>query len=256
MVIVIEKSMSKIVSLHGELPFRSRLLDLAIVIVLVAYAVASIVLFWQHPYLLALLLLPAPAVLVIRIGLIGPGLALAGAVLGPVTEILCVAGGLWTYADTGGLPFVPPWIIVLWACFPTALWLIVRSVLGEVPSVQTAALPLALAGIAIEIVIFVFLGERTLLVVTAALPLAAAILLTWPKRSTLILMAAGGLLGPIVESPPIAAGAWFYAHPEILGMPAWLPLAYAMFAALVGYAAHDLSIRGERKRKCNSLEIK
>ncbi len=220
-----------------------RILDLAIIIALVAYAVASIILFWHSPYLLALILLPAPAVLVLRLGLIGLGIALAGAALGPVTEVFCIVGGLWTYADTGGLPLIPPWLIVIWACFPTALWLIVRSILGTIPAVRPGTLALALTGIAVEILIFVSLGERTPMAVAAALPLAAAVLMTWPKKSTLILMATGSLLGPGAESLPIAAGVWSYANPEVFGMPAWLPLAYAMFAALVGYAAYDLSIR-------------
>ncbi len=233
--------MTKISSAHVKLPLKTRLFDLAIIAVLVAYAIASILHFWRSPSILAVILLPAPAVLILRLGPAGFGLAAAGAAVGPVTETLCVAGGLWTYTDTGGIPFVPPWIIVLWACFPTALWLIVRSVLGEIPPAQAGNLPMALAGIAIEILVFVFLGEKTPLAFAAALPLAATILLAWPNRSTLILMAAGGLLGPIVESLPIAAGAWSYANPEIFGMPAWLPLAYAMFAAMIGYAAQDFS---------------
>lgn len=238
--------MAKRDCMQDKISFRSRVLNMLIVIVLVAYAVASIVLFWQSPYLLALILVPAPAILVLRLGPIGLGLAAAGAFLGPVTEIFCVAGGLWTYADTGGLPFIPPWLITIWACFPTALWLIVRSILGENPPVSRVwprTLALALAGIAVEIMIFVSLGDRTPLAVAAALPLAATILLAWPERSTLILMVAGSLLGPIAESLPIAAGVWSYANPEILGMPAWLPLAYAMFAALLGYAALDVALR-------------
>ncbi len=197
--------MAKIARSHEKITRQSCLLDLAIVVVLVAYAVAAIVLFWQRPYLLALILIPAPAVLVLRLGPIGLGIALAGAILGPVTEIFCVAGGLWTYADTGGFPFIPPWLITIWACFPTALWLIVRSILGEIPPVRPGTLTLALAGIAVEIMIFVSLGDRTPLSVVAALPLAGAILLAWPEKSTLILMAAGSLLGPIAESLPVAA---------------------------------------------------
>lgn len=224
------------------LPLQTRLLDLAIIAALVACAIASILLFWRSPYLLALILLPAPAILILRLGPTAFGLTAAGAVIGPITEAFCVAGGIWTYTDTGGIPFVPPWIIVLWACFPTALWLIVRSILGETRHAQTGNLPMALTGIAIEILIFVFLGEITSLAFAAALPLAAAIILARAKRQTVILMAAGGLLGPIIESLPIAAGAWSYANPEIFGMPAWLPLAYGMFAAMIGYAAHDISI--------------
>lgn len=238
--------MTDISSAHRNLPLRSRLFDIAIIASLVAYAIASILQFWHNPYLLTLNLLPIPAILILRLGPIGFGLAVAGAVIGPVTEIFCVAGGLWTYTDTGGIPFVPPWIVVLWACFPTALWLIVRSILGEIPPVQTGNLSMALIGIAIEILIFVFLGDRTPLAIAAALPLVAAIILARPKRQTVILMATGGLLGPIVESMPIAAGAWSYANPEIFGMPAWLPLAYAMFAAMIGYAAHDISAWANR----------
>lgn len=234
---------------------QPRLLNLVIIIALVAYAVASIILFWHSPYLLTLILLPAPVVLVLRLGPVGFGLALAGAVLGPVTEIFCVAGGLWTYADTGGLLFIPPWLITIWACFPTALWLIVRSILGEIPSVRPGTLALALAGIAVEIVIFVSLGDRTPLAITAALPLAVAIFLAWPKRSTLILMAAGSLLGPVAESLPIAAGAWSYANPQVLGMPVWLPLAYAMFAVLVGYAAGAISLHIQMKRWKKLLKL-
>jgi hypothetical protein len=235
--------MANISSAHKSLPLQTRLLDMAIIAALVTYAIASILLFWHSPYLLALALLPVPAVLILRLGPAGFGLAAAGAVIGPVTEFFCIAGGLWTYADTGGLPFIPPWLIVIWTCFTMAMWLIVRSILGETPAVRPGALRLALAGISIEILIFISLGDRTPLAVAASLPLAAAILLAWPKRSTVILMAAGSLLGPVTESLPIAAGAWSYANPEILGMPAWLPLAYAMFAALVGYAAGAISSR-------------
>jgi hypothetical protein len=243
-----ENKMTKTSSTHVKLPPQTRLLDMAIISVLVAYAIASIVTFWRSPYSLALILLLIPAVLIFRLGPLGFGLAAAGAVIGPVTEVFCVAGGLWTYTDTGGFPFIPPWLIVIWAGFPTALWLIARSVLGDLPAVRPGALRLALVGIALEILIFVSLGDRTPLAVIAALPLAAAILLTWPKRSTVILMAAGSLLGPVTESLPIASGAWSYANPEILGMPAWLPLAYAMFAALVGYAAEAISSRYQMGR--------
>ncbi len=151
-------------------------MDLAIVVLLVVYAVASIVSLWRSPYLLALLLLPAPLVLVARLGRSGLALAATGAVLGPATEIACVQGGLWTYAETGGLPFVPPWLIVIWACFPTALWLIVRSLLGSIPASKRGTLPLALLGIAIEVVLFVTLSRSTLLVIIAGLILAAAVL--------------------------------------------------------------------------------
>jgi hypothetical protein len=72
------------------------------------------------------------------------------------------------------------------------------------PSSRPGTLSLALVGIAIEIVLFMALSENTQLVIAAALLLAAAA---------------------------------FRARPDIFGMPAWLPLAYALFAVLVAWSA-------------------
>ena len=226
-------------SSHQQIPLSTRLFDLALVAALVVYAVSAIVSYWHSPYLLALLLLPAPLALMARLGPSALAVAAAGAVIGPLTEVACVFGGLWSYADTGGLPFIPPWLFVIWACFPTALWLIVRSLLSEIPVPKPGTLRLALAGIVVEIVLFVALSEDKLLVIVAALLLAAAILRTRPEKSTVILMAAGSLLGPVCEAMPVAAGAWFYARPDFFGMPVWLPLAYALFAVLVAWGAQS-----------------
>ena len=152
----------------------------------------------------------------------------------------CVWGGLWSYAETGGLPLIPPWLIVIWACFPTALWLIVRSLLGEMPQARPGTLPLALAGIALQIALFLTLSENRLLVICAALLLAGAAFGARPEKSTVILLAAGAVLGPVCEALPVAAGAWAYARPDLMGMPAWLPLAYALFALLVAQAGLSL----------------
>ncbi|MCK9565553.1 MAG: hypothetical protein M0Q43_05835, partial [Methanothrix sp.] len=73
---------------------KSRLLDLALIAALVIYAVAAIVTYWQSPYLLAWLLLPAPVALVARLGRSFLAVAAAGAVIGPLTEVACVFGGL------------------------------------------------------------------------------------------------------------------------------------------------------------------
>ena len=226
---------------------RARLLDLAIVVLLVIYAVAFIVSLWRRPYFLALLLLPAPLVLVARLGRTGSALAATGAVLGPATEMACVQGGLWTYAETGGLPFVPPWLIVIWACFPTALWLIVRSFLGSIPASRPGTLPLASLGIAVEVVLFVALSRSTPLVILAGLILAAAILVVRRERTTIILMASGAVLGPVCEALPVAQGAWSYATPQVLGMPIWLPLAYALFAALVSFTSWSVAASHQGK---------
>jgi len=223
---------------------RSALFSLFLIAALIVYASYAILLLWRQPYLLALCLLPAPLALVARLGPFGPATAAAGAVIGPLTEAACVAGGLWSYAETGGLPLIPPWLPVIWACFPAALWLIVKSLLGEVPLPRRGALPFCLAGIVLEIVLFLTLSHSLPLIFAAAMLMGAAAILAVPRvewRTVLALMAAGAVLGPVCEALPVAAGAWSYAQPDILGMPLWLPLAYALFAVLVAYGARSLA---------------
>ena len=223
---------------------RSALLSLFLIAALIVYASYAILLLWREPHLLALCLLPAPLALMARLGPSGPATVVAGAVIGPLTEAACVAGGLWSYAETGGLPLIPPWLPVIWACFPAALWLIAKSLLGEVPSPKRSALPFCLAGIVLEIVLFLTLSHNLLLIFAAALLLGAAAVLAVPRierRTVLILMAAGAVLGPVCEALPVAAGAWSYAQPDVLGLPLWLPLAYALFAVLVAYGARSLA---------------
>jgi len=217
--------------------------DLLLIAALVVYAVFAILAFWNRPYHLFFLLLPAPAVLLSRLGWDFFAVAVAGAVLGPITEAACVLGGLWSYSESGGLPLIPIWLLAIWACFPTALWLIVRSFEGSIPTARSGSLYLAAAGIAIEVIIFVSLQQNLLLLVFLSLLLAVGALAIWPKRSTAILMVAGGILGPVCEALPVAAEAWNYSRADLWGMPLWLPLAYALFAVLVAEAGLALQMR-------------
>ena len=223
---------------------NSALIDLLLIAALVVYAVSAILSFWMKPLLLALILLAAPLALALRLGPSGRALAAAGALIGPATEMACVAGGLWSYSQTGGLPLIPPWLFVIWACFPTALWLIVRSVLGETaaegPARKGSVLLLCLAGIALQIALFVALSKSLQLIIAAALLFAGAIVYLSPvieRKTVLVLLASGAVLGPVCEALPVASGAWSYARPDLFGMPLWLPLAYALFAVLVAFAA-------------------
>jgi hypothetical protein len=160
-------------------------------------------------------------------------------VLGPFTEACSVAGGIWTYRATGGLPLIPPWIFPLWGCFAPALWILVRSTVQRAPrpQVPTASLLWLGLALAVEIIAFVQLGNSTPLALLVAVPLAALLLGFTRRREVLVMFLVGGVLGPLCESLPIAFGAWTYANPELLGMPAWLPLGYAIFGVLVGLGA-------------------
>ena len=216
--------------------------DVAVVAILALYCTLILTALWDRPYLAAILLLPPPFILGMRVGhpRRAAALALTGAVLGPLTEAACVAGGLWTYADTGGLPYVPPWNFPAWASFPPAIWLIVGAVLGPgwMRGSSSRAFALALAGVGAEIAIFVSLGMNPPAALAGGSVLAAAVVLAFRERSTLAMMGAGALLGPLVESLPISAGAWSYSAPaDLFGMPGYMILAYAIFGALLGHAS-------------------
>ncbi len=216
--------------------------DVAVVAILAAYGTLVLATFWDSPYIAALLLVPPPIIL----GSMwsdpreAAAMGFAGAILGPLTEMACAAGGLWTYANTGGLPYVPPWNFPIWACFPLALWLIAGSLsTTEVPKRSSPRdLVLALVGVGAEIAIFVAFGMNPPLALGGGAVLAAALLLTFREEATLAMMGAGALLGPFCESLPIAAGAWWYAAPaKIFGMLAYMILAYAVFGGLLGHAS-------------------
>jgi hypothetical protein len=219
----------------------ARLLDVLLIVLLVAYTEALIFLLWRQPNLLALPLMLPAAVVALRVKHPRRAvvMAIVGLLLGPLTEGLCVAGGLWSYPETGGLPYVPLWIVPLWAAFPGALWIVVRSVLSVNPDerVRPRALLWALIALAIEIGLFVALGPRPVLAFAAGVPFALLLLGLARRREALLLFATGVVLGPVCEAIPNAAGAFVYALPQIFGMPSWLPLAYGIFGLLVGLAA-------------------
>ncbi len=223
-------------------PAKGPKLDIAVVAILAAYGTLVLATFWDRPYLAALLLVPPPIILCAILG--DPkravAMGLAGAILGPLTEMACVKGGLWTYANTGGLPYVPPWNFPIWACFPPALWLLARALLRtDVPRFYSPrTLVLALAGVGAEIAIFVALGQNTPQALVGGAVLAAALILAFREKATMVMMGAGALLGPLCESLPIYVGAWWYAAPaEIFGMPSYMIIAYAIFGGLVGHAS-------------------
>ncbi len=215
--------------------------DATVVAILAGYASLVLATLWDRPYAAALLLLLPPIILSWRVG--DPRraamMAFSGAVAGPLTEMACILGGLWTYANTGGLPLVPPWNFPGWASFPLAVFLLARALPGTKSArASPRVLLLALAGIVLEIAVFVSLGGEPPLALAAGAVLAAVVIFAFPGRATLAMMGAGALLGPLIESLPIYAGAWWYSAPsDLFGMPAYMILAYAVFGGLLGNAS-------------------
>jgi hypothetical protein len=235
-----------------------RLADLAIVAALVGYVMATVTLLWRHPWVLALLLCWPAVLLGSRMGSTRRAIAFAaaGLVLGPLTESACILLGLWTYAETGGLPLVPPWNFPLWTCFPAALWIVVRVTLGRSPRTTFRPLHLALPLLALagQILLFDLLGHSTALTLAAVLPLTVLVLVIVRRLEIAIILLAGGLIGPLCESLPIAAGAWTYATQGFLGMPPWLPLGYGLFAVFTSLAAEQIGALALGREGTSTME--
>ena len=67
-----------------------------------------------------------------------------------------------------------------------------------------------------------------LLVATAALTLGVFGF----RRHLVAIYAIGGVLGPTAEILGVRAGAWRYTAPHFLGIPVWLPFAWALVSVL------------------------
>ncbi len=232
-------------------PLNERITNGAIIAGLVAYFAAIVTVFFKQPELTALLVLPAPVILVFRFKERKKALILAatGLVIGPATEIICIISGLWSYATPGILPYVPLWLFPGWACFPLALTLLTEAFLGhsfEFPA-HGWLIPLALLGLAIEITIFAVLGNHWLYPILAILPFLPLLWFSIRLWETPILLLLGALIGPVAECVPIAAGAWTYAIREILGIPYYMLPAYGLFAVLTINLGHGLNARFRKR---------
>ena len=193
--------------------------------------------FWTTPYIMTLIALPFPFLLSLLYTDKKRAwrLALVGMILGPLVEIACVFGGLWTYPITGGLPGVPLWLLPGWACFPLALVAIAETLTGRPFRTPTGVLaPYLLASaILMQTALFVSLGHETLSGFMVAAWLTVGVVLFLRSAETAVLFVAGGVIGPLVESWPITQGTWSYHHADLLGMPGYMPWAYGLFAIFV-----------------------
>jgi len=224
---------------------RRRIGQLAAVAAMAAAFSAATAWLYESPYLLALLALPLPFLLGLffsdrRHALL---LGLGGALIGPATEAVCVAGGLWTYTETGGIPLIPPWHPPGWACFPLAITLVVTALRPSAFShnISARTVVLLLLGLAFETAVFVILGTRTFSALIFALAASVFLLAIWRNQAVWLTFLSGLLVGPLTEALPIRLGAWSYARDEFLGMPYYMPLAYGLYAVLLGFAAHGLA---------------
>jgi hypothetical protein len=75
--------------------------------------------------------------------------------------------------------------------------------------------------------------ENNILVGVILLVLCFIRLWLWHKEDDLFFFFSGALFGPTSEIILISFGVWRYANPTFLGIPLWLPLAWALAVMII-----------------------
>ncbi|MBN1859254.1 hypothetical protein JW848_08630 [Candidatus Bipolaricaulota bacterium] len=96
---------------------------------------------------------------------------------------------------------------------------------------QLAAETAAFAALAAAIVVLD--GRQAALEFVAVLSVTAATLLVWHRRRDLLFFVVVAVAGTIGELVFVRFDVWRYAHPAVLGIPAWFPIAFGT-AAVIG----------------------
>lgn len=160
-------------------------------------------------------------------------LAAVGAVFGPSLEYVATQQELWNYAAVS-VARLPAWVFVMWALFPIGLVRLIRVLHVDALRAERLApqhlVVLGLLLVTVEIPLLGLLGNSHpyLAALLCGVVLVPAVAVTRNPRTYMVLVL-GGVLGPVFESFPIAAGAWSYPSAVVAGLAPWLPTGYALF---------------------------
>lgn len=161
---------------------------------------------------------------------------LVGCTLGNLTELACDRAGLWVHAQRPLLDLAPHYIFlcypILGVAFPRLVGAIGEGrLLRDAPrpphptEERGGVVPAALLWLGVVAGSCLLGGD--LLLCAAFL---VATLARFHAREDLIAAAAGAAIGLVWELPATLSGAWRFPSPQLFGLlPAWLPLAYAVF---------------------------
>lgn len=87
--------------------------------------------------------------------------------------------------------------------------------------------PAAIIGLSALSSVVIFWQESIILSIILALLSIAAIYI-WRSRETVLLYFLCAFLGAFSEYAGVYIGAWRYTNPDIMGVPAWLPLLWGL----------------------------
>ena len=157
------------------------------------------------------------------------GLAI-GATVGNAIELACDAAGLWQHANRSVLGLAPAYILLCYPILGLVTPRLVESISGGKPlrdrgdAIASTTLLAALVALSMRF--------GTLLVPQSIACIAVLAVTLWRfhSRHDLVAAVAGAAIAMVWEVPATLAGAWRFPEPNLLGIiPAWLPVAYAVF---------------------------
>ncbi|MEW5847661.1 MAG: hypothetical protein AB2A00_02565 [Myxococcota bacterium] len=226
-------------TLSPPVPLTSRSLDFAAVLGGAAAGTAGIVLLFNEPTALLVFMLLLCGVLLLRwhtrADLLG---LLVGLSFGNLTEVLCDATGVWVHATRAFLDVAPFYILVCYPILGFTVPHLMNALAGrarERGEGSARALRDALLLWGTHLGLSCLFGTRNAPEAVVCVVLLGLTLWRFHTVHDLWTAAFGAVLGLVWEIPATVSGAWHFPAPQLMGLiPAWLPLAYAVFFVNLG----------------------
>lgn len=172
---------------------------------------------------------------------------ITGAVLGPTGEIICIFFGVWIYNNPLFLG-IPLWLPLLWG-FVFLMARRIRDVVFKMEHIKIhyqshhrvkgfkKFLLFDFLIYLLLIIVIINIWQNNLLLFIALSLIMILLLINFHYKEDIFFILIVGILGPIAEIICIHYGAWAYGNPSFLGIPAWLPVGYGLFAVIVRRAS-------------------
>lgn len=207
------------------------------------YVFVMVLVFWQHPVLLTLLLC-CGIIFLFRISYEKADLTamIFAAFLGTLSETACVNLKIWTYHAPGKVFGIPIWLPLVWA----SLFCIFRRISIHIYSFISGRKNNVLVnrifwGLRFLILIYFIITVCTISKIIAVIYTAIMIpaMIFWHRKKDILVFMVGAFFGTIGEFVCMKLGYWHYHYPVLrsIGMPISLPLAWGLSAIIVSKIA-------------------
>ncbi|MBI5495367.1 MAG: hypothetical protein HY904_10115 [Deltaproteobacteria bacterium] len=163
---------------------------------------------------------------------------LVGAALGNLTEFLMDVAGVWVHHNRDVAGVSPLYIFICYPILLLALPRLLNPLVGQPRPLMEGsgrAAAVALLLWAAHVGASFLWGTRNAPEAAACVVILGLVLWQFHSAHDVASALFGAVLALVWELPATATGAWHFPAPQVLGLvPAWLPLAYAIFFVTLG----------------------